>query len=326
MERKLVSICIPTYNSATFIRKTLESVINQTYKNIEIIVGDNSSTDNTEEIVKEYMQLDNRIQYYRNEINLGYSGNCNKLIELAKGEYISIYHSDDIYNVNIVAKEVEVLDENIELAGVFTRAKLINQFGKEIVNKNFSTKYFFKKMNSINLDKFIKYILKKGGSPFICPTSMIRKDVYIKLKGYNLNLKYIEDQDMWIRILLQYSLGIINEELIKYRIHENQGSSYYLDMRREKMSIILEHIEKFLKDNNLQQKYNKLIKYAKAIDYVTLSLYAFKLNDYPLFKKRIKESKEYYRLPLKSKSAIIQNIPFDSLKWFFLKKFYRKKK
>ncbi|MEI8672067.1 glycosyltransferase family 2 protein [Vibrio sp. SA48] len=133
--KPLVTICIPTYNAASYIKETLSSIRKQTYSNIEIIIGDNASNDNTEQIVRAYIDAHKLgISYYKNDENLGYSGNCNKLINMANGEFVAIYHSDDVYNPNIVKEQVELLVGNEDLAGCFTRFNKIASNGVEQKN------------------------------------------------------------------------------------------------------------------------------------------------------------------------------------------------
>jgi glycosyltransferase involved in cell wall biosynthesis len=317
--KKLITVCLPTYNASKFIGSTLESLCNQTYKNIEILIGDNASTDNTYEIIKKYQEKDTRISYYKNEINLGYSENCNKLISQSKGEYIAIYHSDDVYDLTIVEKEVKALDENLDLAGVFTLANQIDEIGEKSEEMECPLDLKGEYLYKINIHEFIDNVLLKYGSPLICPTSMIRKKIYEEMGGYDLVLKYIEDQDMWARILNKYPLGIISEKLINYRKHESQGSSYYLDITRDDTSIILKHMEKFIEKNNYREKYAEKLNYSKAIDWMILSNYSIELNDYESFKKRTNQSKEYYKLPLKDKIGLIQNMSVKPLSYLIAK-------
>jgi glycosyltransferase domain-containing protein len=95
METPLVTISIPTYNRESTLPKTIESVLSQTYTNLEIIIGDNASTDSTERLSKHYSSLDNRIRYVRHSENLGATGNFNKLLELASGEFFMWLADDD---------------------------------------------------------------------------------------------------------------------------------------------------------------------------------------------------------------------------------------
>lgn len=318
VSRKLVSICIPTYNSGDFIEETLKSIIEQTYKNIEIIIGDNASTDNTYDIVQKFQKIDSRIKYYKNEINLGYSGNCNKLISMAKGDYVAIYHSDDIYDLKIVEKEVEVLEANIDLLGVFTIYEKIGEHGEIIKNSKYPI-ISDEEVIKVNLDEYINIILEKGGSCFCCPTSMIKKDIYNKLNGYDVDLKYIEDQDMWGRILLNGSIGIINQKLLKYRIHSKQGSSIYFDNQRTDRALPLNHIKNFIRENLLEDKFTDKILKAEAIDCITLAKLALKRKDYDFFHEKLIESRQLYKLGYNSRHGIIQNLLFPRFSFFVFK-------
>jgi len=318
MNNKLVSICIPTYNAGDFIEETLKSIVNQTYKNIEIIIGDNASSDNTYDIIQKFQKKDSRIKYYKNEINLGYSTNCNKLISIAKGDYVAIYHSDDIYNLEIVEKEVEALEADINLLGVFAIYDKISEHGEFIKNNKYPI-ISNEKLIKVNLDEYVKFVLEKGGSCFCCPTSMIRKDIYDKLNGYDVNLKYIEDQDMWGRILLNGSLGIINEKLLKYRIHTKQGSSIYLDHERTEMAISLKHIKTFIKENFLEDLYCDKLLQAEAIDCLTVAKLAVNRKNYEFFHEKLIESRQLYKLGCNSKLGIVQNFPFPKLSYFMVK-------
>ncbi len=315
MKEKLVSICIPTYNAGDFIEEALKSIVGQSYKNIEIIIGDNTSTDNTYEIVEKFQKKDSRIRYYRNEINLGYSGNCNKLISMSNGDYIAIYHSDDVYDVNIIEKEVEVLNNDIDLLGVFCLYDQIDKHGKVIKIDKFPTN-IEQPLYKVNLDEFINIVIDKGGSCFCCPTSMIRKDIYEKLKGYDPNLKYIEDQDMWGRILLNGPIGIINEKLIKYRIHSKQESSIYSDIKREELGFHLQHIKNFVDKNSLEKKYKKKILKTEAIDYMFLAKLAVKRHDYNSFNQKLQQSKRLFNLGYRTKIGLIQNLSSPRLVYF----------
>ena len=106
----LVTIGIPTYNSERYIKPCLESILRQTYSNLEIIVSDNGSADDTEKMVFSYK--DPRIKFNKNPENLYCYGNYNVIIGLAKGELVAIYHSDDVYESSIVEKEVEFLQNH----------------------------------------------------------------------------------------------------------------------------------------------------------------------------------------------------------------------
>lgn len=321
MNLPLVSICIPTYNSEKYLEETLNSIISQTYHNIEIIIGDNGSSDNTLSIIKEYFVKDNRITFYSNENNIGYSRNCNKLISKAKGEFVSIFHSDDVYDPSIIEKEVKILKSNPQISGVFTSFYKITEVGSIIPNVQYPITSN-ENLLIVELDEYLKGILRMGASCFCCPTSMIRKNVYLSLNGYDENLKYIEDQDMWARILLNGSLGILNQKLIKYRIHQKQESKIYSDRSIDNYSIPLEHILHFIKKNSLTKKYEQEIAKAEAFELIHFSRLAIIENNYLLFIEKLKDSKKKYSFSLKTKHGLIQNFPIPRLIYLLTKILY----
>ncbi|WP_261928229.1 glycosyltransferase family 2 protein, partial [Vibrio aestuarianus] len=118
--KPLVTIIIPTYNAANFIRESLLSIVNQTWENIEIIIGDNASTDDTESRIEDIIKEHKHIVYIKNKENVGYSKNCNDLMKMSKGKYISIFHSDDIYSPFIVEEQVKYMEEHPRILGCFT--------------------------------------------------------------------------------------------------------------------------------------------------------------------------------------------------------------
>jgi len=127
MSRKpLVSICMPTCNSEIYLRESLDSIASQTYKNTEVIISDNASTDSTISIINEYVEKYG-FKLFINKTNIGAHANFNKLISLAGGEYVAIYHSDDVYEKTIVEESVKVLSEDESIGLVGTMGNIINE-------------------------------------------------------------------------------------------------------------------------------------------------------------------------------------------------------
>ena len=112
----LVSIVLPIYNGEKYMRQSIESVINQTYKNWELIIIDDCSSDNTPHIAKEYANQDNRIKYYRNETNLKLPRGLNRGFSLSKGEYLTWTSDDNMFNPNAIEVMVDTIKtEQVEL-------------------------------------------------------------------------------------------------------------------------------------------------------------------------------------------------------------------
>jgi glycosyltransferase involved in cell wall biosynthesis len=124
MAEPLVSVVICTYNGALYLRDQLDSIVNQDYKNLEIIAGDDGSSDDSFNILQEYQAKDSRFRIYRNEKNMGYNSNFSKACEMSKGEYIAISDQDDIWELNKVSILVSALasnKENVLVHGISAR-------------------------------------------------------------------------------------------------------------------------------------------------------------------------------------------------------------
>ena len=220
----LISICIPTYNGAKFLRECLDSIVNQTYSNKEIIVSDNASTDETEKIVKEYVEK-YKVKYYRNEKNIGAEANFTRCIELANGEFIAIYHSDDIYNKEMVTMQVKYLINHPNSGAVSTLAYDIDGGGNVFKSKDIPSE--LKKGNNCeyNFEEIFRTIMKYGNF-LVCPSFMVRANIYkTEIKKYRYDMfKTSSDLDVWFRILRKYNIGILPYNLMSYRHSKTQGS------------------------------------------------------------------------------------------------------
>ena len=129
MHKTLVSVAMCTYNGEKYIREQLDSILNQTHTNIELIITDDFSTDGTVEIIKEYSDKDSRISFYKNEKNIGFLKNFEKAISLCTGEYIALTDQDDIWKINKLEIFLNEIKENVL---IYSDAILIDKDSKEI--------------------------------------------------------------------------------------------------------------------------------------------------------------------------------------------------
>jgi len=322
IQQKLVSVGVPVFNVERYVEQSIRSIMNQTHENIEIIISDNCSTDDTFKIIKRLQLEDNRIKINRNDKNLGFAGNINKLIEIANSEYLAIYHADDVYENNIIEEQLNFLLDHNKLAGCFALGNLIDEKGNLLKNQN---RFIFnnrnlKKSLVINLDFFIRKMCETGNI-FICPTAFFKKSVLEELGGFNNKKKYIEDQDMWTRILMKYNLGIINKNLINYRIHSEQASNYYSSFERQELSKDLKYLNSFLESNKeYKRKYENIFRKRVSKEYLVLARNAVFLDDFHNFKKWINLSKKYYSFNENIKFALMQRMNLKLL--FYLIKLY----
>jgi len=169
----LISIIIPVYNREMLILDTLKSAQNQTYKNIEIIIGDNCSTDNTYCIVEKESRKDNRIKLFKNKRNLGPVRNWCECLKRAKGEYIKILWSDDLISDDFIQKTLPIMIENKDIAFVYTKVKIFGDIQSYNYNIGNSGKY--------EKDYFIINTIKQNGSLPVSPGCAIfrAKDLVI---------------------------------------------------------------------------------------------------------------------------------------------------
>jgi glycosyltransferase involved in cell wall biosynthesis len=131
-----ISIGLPVYNGENFLEQTLDSILSQTYKDFELIISDNASTDKTEKICNLYAEKDKRIRYSRNKENLGGAKNYNKVFELSKGEYFKWAAHDDLILPTFLERCVEVLDRDSSIVLCYSKFKFIDKDGHSI-EKNY---------------------------------------------------------------------------------------------------------------------------------------------------------------------------------------------
>ena len=215
MEEKLVSIVMPTYNCEKFIGNTIESVINQTYKNWELIIVDDCSTDNTKQLVDCYKEKDNRIKYYKFSENQGAAMCRTKSMEIAKGNYIAFLDSDDLWKSNKLEKQIKFMEEN-DYSFTCTAYEQIDEKGKKL-NK------------IINVKEKADYNRVLLDCPVGNSTVMYNVDKLGKFKVPNIRKR--NDDALWLQILKKekYIYGM-KDVLMEYRIRANSISSNKLDL------------------------------------------------------------------------------------------------
>lgn len=193
------------YNGEKYIRESIESILNQTYKNFELIICDDGSKDKSLEIINEYQKKDNRIIVIKNEKNLGLAASLNNSIKMAKGEYIARMDCDDIAVENRLEKQVDFLDKHEEYAFVGSSVKLFDNNG-----------VWGERINPADLPKELVFTKQ----PIVHPTTMIRRNVLELVNGYTVApyTYRTEDFDLWCKIYSKGFIGAnIKDVLLYYR-------------------------------------------------------------------------------------------------------------
>lgn len=209
MIEPLVSVVMPAYNVSKFIGESIESVLRQTYKNWELIIVNDCSKDNTEEVIKNYIRIDNRIKYYNQDKNLGIATARNLAIKKAKGKYIAFLDSDDLWKEDKLTEQIYFMESN-RLEFSYTDYEKRNQNLSKILKT-------IKCPNKIDY----KYGLK--GNKIACLTVIVTSRV---LKENLMPQIKHEDYATWLQILRKDNIAYgLDKNLAIYRVNENSTTS-----------------------------------------------------------------------------------------------------
>lgn len=214
MLTSLVSIVIPCYNHEQFVQDCIQSVINQTYENIELIIIDDGSKDNSVEKIKEMLDLCEQrfVRFeFRSRPNKGLSATLNEALEWGQGEYYSAIASDDMLLPNKTAIQVEFMNSNKNIVALFGSANYIDENNNiRTINKLLNKEY-----------EFDKIFLNE--CQFYAPTQMMRLDTLIEIGGYDPTI-LVEDWYMWLKMAKKGKVYCLSENLALYRIHSNNST------------------------------------------------------------------------------------------------------
>lgn len=224
----LVSILIPAYNQTRYLKEALESAINQTYLNIEIIIGDDSTNNEVEEFVKPYLEKYENIHYFKNErteMDYGIS-NIQMLLKKSKGEYVNYLFHDDIFHITKVEKMMNYFLAKDNISFITSHRQLIDQDGKHLPD-NEATKRIFDKDTLINGNQLGLYCLGKLTNFIGEPTTVLfKKSLLERGFGYFNKNSYsnIADMATWLSLLQKGNAIYICDSLSYFRQHSSQNS------------------------------------------------------------------------------------------------------
>lgn len=221
----LVSVITPAYNCAQYIEDCIESVLKQTYSNWEMIIVNDKSTDNTQEVIEKYISQDSRIKLYNQEVNTGAAVARNKAIQLSKGRFIAFLDSDDKWKPDKLEKQIPFMLEN-KYAFTFTSYEIMND------NKE-NKKKIFRAPSEITYKQYLKNTI------IGCLTVVMDKEILGEIK---VEVGHLEDVLTWMSYLKKgHTAYGLDENLAEYRVVQNSVSSnkfknakrYYLCLRNE---------------------------------------------------------------------------------------------
>ena len=206
-----ISIILPVYDGAIYIIDTINSILNQTMTEFELIIINDASKDNSKEIILSF--IDSRIIYIENQKNLGQIASVNQGIQLSKTEFIARIDQDDIFLKEKLKIQYEYIKNNKDISVVGTWAAIIDKDSKI---QNYIS-------SPIHHNRMVNTLL--NSNPLFHPSVLIRKNIILEMGMYNPRYKYTEDYNLWCGLVLSgHKIANIPEYLLHYRVHNNQSS------------------------------------------------------------------------------------------------------
>ena len=233
----LVTIITPSYKSEKFISQTIESVLSQTYQNWEMIIVDDASPDNSNNIIEKYCQKDARIKLIKIEINSNPAVARNRAIKEAKGRYIAFLDADDIWMPNKLTRQIPIF-ENKKIGICICDSYFFNDKG--IVKQIYKNRK--PPVGSVFKELLGRYFIS-------LETAIIRKSSLDSLdEWFDNRFNMIEEYDLFVRIGYKWNVGYVDEVLAKWRIHDDSWTwSYSKDFPIER-EMMLKKLEKYIPD------------------------------------------------------------------------------
>jgi hypothetical protein len=228
-DRALVSIIVPAFNAAPFLRESLESLRAQSYSPVEILVMDDASTDATADIAA---SCGGNVRHVRQPRNRGIYDNVNDGIQLARGDYIATYHADDVYDPTIVERQVACFERHRGLGAVFCLDILVDAENREYGRMTLPPE--LRGSKPLDLAAVVNALLRRKNRFLVCPSAMVSAAIHRRVGLYRQDMwRNSSDLDMWIRIAQAAPVLILEEYLMRYRHFEGQSSQRYHRMRTE---------------------------------------------------------------------------------------------
>jgi len=237
MPQALVSICIPTYNGAAYLAEALQSAIGQTYPHLEIVVSDDASTDATLEIVESFKHKTQIPIHIVHHTPSGIGANWNHCMQKAQGEYIKFLFQDDVLMPDCVEKMVAAAEQHPQAGMIASKRTFLKDSSVDNLEMEIWIKVFGNLQSQLFKDKNLNHYwvtkalfksvffrlspLNKIGEPSV---TLIKSAVVKKIGTFRTDLKQVLDYEYWYRLLKKYPILILDEELVKFRLHSNQAT------------------------------------------------------------------------------------------------------
>ncbi|MBE0682585.1 MAG: glycosyltransferase [Anaerolineales bacterium] len=215
-----VSVIIPSYNHERYIGECIQSVLNQTYQDFEIIITDDGSQDKTVESIRQFN--DPRIKLLIHDKNKGTSVASNTCINNSSSKFIALLGSDDAWMPEKLEKQVEFLEQNLNVGAVFTREITVNKNSNRVYQTIYS-KVFDHALQNHSKVEWARFFFFHGNC-LCAPSTMIRRNVFDEIGLFDERLAGLQDFDMWIKICLRHDIHLMEDRLTLYRVRDDYSN------------------------------------------------------------------------------------------------------
>ena len=220
----VLSVCVPTYNGEAYVAEALHSILHQTYTAFEVIVVDDGSTDSTLEIVRTVADMDARVRVYRNPRRRGIPGNWNACVGFARGQYVCVFHQDDVMLPDNLARKMAVFETDPTLS-------LVHSLVEPLVEAGAPTRWgnWMEKAEADFIEDGLVYFRKLvlQGNCICAPTVIVRREQLDAVGGFDASLGYACDYETWLKLCVEGRVGFIHQALVCYRWHADNASHQY---------------------------------------------------------------------------------------------------
>jgi glycosyltransferase involved in cell wall biosynthesis len=212
-----VSVVMPSYNHAPYIRDAIISVLSQTVKDIELIVVDDGSSDNSNEVISSV--TDDRLHHVPLSTNVGACEAMNIAIGMSRGDYVAVCNSDDVWEHDKLERQVCVMEQMPSVSAVFSNVSWINEAGTLLPDNELpDIANVFSRENRSRF-AWLRELVEEGNC--LChPSVLIKRSVYENIGVLNNLLRQLPDLDIWIRLLQNYEIHVLKDRLVKFRLHD----------------------------------------------------------------------------------------------------------
>ena len=228
MPPPVLSVCVPTYNGEAYVAEALHSILHQTYAAFEVIVVDDGSTDSTLEIVRTVADTDARVRVYRNPHQRGIPGNWNACVGFARGQYVCVFHQDDVMLPDNLARKMAVFETDPTLS-------LVHSLVEPLVEAGAPTRWgnWMEKAEADFIEDGLVYFRKLvlQGNCICAPTVIVRREQLDAVGGFDASLGYACDYETWMKLCVEGRVGFVHQALVCYRWHADNASHQYQSQR-----------------------------------------------------------------------------------------------